>query len=279
MNRLAELPEFLRFGPKMEPQTPEITVIVSTYANREFIPKKLDEIRAQTAFERAEFLFIEPDSPERERDLIEPFCAEHANCRLLALDDRINLYQAWNLGWAEARAPLLCISNVDDSMHPKLLNRVISDMKKSDWDLATVLIAKQPIDGSMNDWSFDRILKLPLSKRPGPFFVWRKSLIESLGRFDESLEIVGDKDFWARAQAKGLRLGLIPLVGYLNTFHSKQLSKSGNASEKKRRERRICSKKGYPHVWPVPLCRNIRLISRLWRLPVWRNRYQMTGRK
>lgn len=251
----------------------EISVIISTYDDRDLIPKKLAEIKAQTFFEHAEFLFIEPDSPGKERELLEPFCRENPNCRLLALDERINLYQAWNLGWSEAQAPLVCITNMDDSMHPRLMEAVISGMSKEGWDIATVLIAKQPFDETSDDWSPSRIHRLELSTRPGPFFVWRKELIERLGAFDDSLQIVGDKDFWARAQDRKLRIGLLPFVGYLNTFHSNQLSKSADASRIKRIEREICSQKTYPHVWPEMLSHQIRRIRVLRRLPFWGRRY------
>lgn len=251
----------------------DISVIISTYDDRDLIPKKLAEILAQTFFERAEFIFIEPDSPGKERELLEPFCRQHTNCRLIALDERINLYKAWNLGWSEARAPLVCISNMDDSMHPRLLSLIHVGMSEKDWDVATVLIAKQSFDETTDDWSADRIRKLELSKRPGPFFVWRKDLNGGFGTFDDSLQIVGDKDFWARAQARGLRIGLVPVIAYLNTCHPNQLSKTGDASSRKRIERKICSKKHYPHVWPKDLCGQIRRVRLLRRLPFWGRRY------
>src|ERR1041384_2585971 len=163
--------------------TPRISVLISSYNNARFVVKKLAEIRAQTWFEHAEFLFIETASPERERDLFAPFCREHPNCRVLATDDRKSLYEAWNLGWREARAPLVCYSNMDDAMHPRLLEKVTGAMERERWDACTVLIAKQPMDARWNDWS--RANRLPLSTRPGPFAAWRSELSKSLGGFDE----------------------------------------------------------------------------------------------
>jgi len=91
-------------------------VLISSYNNARFVAKKLAEIKAQTWFARAEFLFLETGSPERERELFAPFCREHPNCRVLATAERKTLYQAWNLGWREARAPIVCYSNMDDAM-------------------------------------------------------------------------------------------------------------------------------------------------------------------
>ena len=165
----------------------EISVLISTYNDRDLVDKKLREIEAQTAFSRSEFIFVEPASPGNERELLEPFCEQYENCRLITLEERIGLYHAWNLGWAAASAPIVCISNMDDAMHPQLLEQVIEGMARNAWDVATVLIAKQVIDEDMNSWDQQCLRRLELSTRPGPSFAWRTELKDSFGMFDESL--------------------------------------------------------------------------------------------
>jgi len=66
-------------------------------------------------------------------------------------------------------APIVCISNMDDAMHPQLLEQVIEGMARNAWDVATVLIAKQVIDEDMNSWEHQRLRRLELSTRPGLF--------------------------------------------------------------------------------------------------------------
>lgn len=254
---------------------PEISVIISTYDDRALIGKKLDEICSQTQFLRAEFIFVEGGSPGKERELLEPFCREHPNCRLITVQNRISLYAAWNRGWEAASSPIVCISNMDDCMHPKLMACVIDAMTVEDWDLGTVLIAKQPMNQTANDWTRSRLETLALSKRPGSFFFWRKELLDTLGGFDESLEIVGDKDFWARAHAGGFKIGLIPKLGYLSTYHPNQLSKSEAAAQKKVFEREKCLKKDYAHLWPDELISKIRRIRILRMLPFLGQRYHI----
>ena len=65
-------------------EAPRISVLISTFNNARFVAKKLAEIRAQSWFNRAEFIFIETGSPEYERELLAPFCREHSNCRVVA---------------------------------------------------------------------------------------------------------------------------------------------------------------------------------------------------
>ena len=246
--------------PSTQSTLPELSVLISTYDDRALVEKKLREIQQQTTFLRTEFIFIESASPGKEREVLQPFCEQHANCRLIVVEERVGLYQAWNIGWEAAAAPLVCISNMDDTMYPLLLERVIEGMTQNTWDVATVLIAKQGIDDAMNSWDCARLRRLPLSTRPGAFFVWRKDLKDSLGMFNEALTIVGDKDFWARVGHLKLRIGLIPEILYLYTKHPAQLSKRAEFKERKRAERALCFDKGYPHVWPAKLHRKVRWI-------------------
>ena len=244
----------------MSSRSYEISVLISTYNDRDLVDKKLREIEAQTAFSRSEFIFVEPASPGNERELLEPFCEQYQNCRLITLEERIGLYHAWNLGWAAASAPLVCISNMDDAMHPELLERVLLDAQCRDWDVATVLIAKQPQSLGLDSWDCQRLSKLSWSTRPGAFFTWRKELESSLGMFNEDLEIVGDKDFWARVGHLKLKIELIPEVLYLYTKHPAQLSKRAEFKAKKKAEKQRCLKLGYRYDWPVSLRHRMRWI-------------------
>ncbi len=243
-------------------QTPRISVLLSCYNNARFVAKKLAEIRAQTLFSQAEFLFIETASPERERELFAPFCREFSNCRVIATDDRRTLYQAWNLGWAEARAPLVCYSNMDDAMHPLLLETVVAAMEARRLDVCSTLIAKQEMDAGWNDWDAARIVKLPLSTRLGPFAAWRRELRASLGGFDERFIAAADKEFWHRIARANLRVGLVPQILYLYTRNPASLSQDVRKSERWQKEKALLAET--KPAWPAALRWRIRAI-RAWR--------------
>ncbi|MDQ8195151.1 glycosyltransferase family 2 protein [Coraliomargarita sp. SDUM461004] len=246
---------------------PEISVVISTYDDRKFLAKKLKEVCAQTAFARAEFIFIEPASPGNEYELLLPFCEQYENCKLIRLEHRISLYQAWNLGWEAASAEIVCISNMDDAMHPELLERVIGGMRENDWDVASVLIAKQDFGDSVDCWEPEHLRELELSTRPGPFFAWKSDLKARIGMFDESLILTGDKDFWSKIIDCGLQGGLVRKVLYLYTKHSNQLSKREEFIQLKQKERKQCKSRAYPYVWPSWYARQVRLIRAVARVP------------
>jgi glycosyltransferase involved in cell wall biosynthesis len=252
----------------MSSSTFEISVLISTYNDRGLVEKKLREIRAQTAFDRAEFIFIEPASPGQERELLEPFCQQHTNCRLITFEQRLSLYKAWNIGWEAATARLVCISNMDDTMHPRLLERVLIKMPESECDLFSVLIAKQGIDADLNSFDISRLKQLDISLRPGPFFVWKRDLLADFGPFDDRFEVVGDKDFWARAHHRKLKIGLLPEVLYLYTKHPDQLSKSPAFLARRQADMALSATKAYPHRWSHTLQRQISRIRKMRRIPL-----------
>jgi len=110
--------------------------------------------------------------------------------------------------------------------------------------------------------------------RPGAFFAWKRELMkEHMGMFDERLELIGDKDFWARAASANWKMGLIPEILYLYTKHSAQLSKRVEFKSKKRAERVLCRDKDYPHVWPAKLHRKVSWIRWLRKLSFLRGRF------
>jgi GT2 family glycosyltransferase len=252
-----------------------ISVLISTYNNRRFVEKKLAEVRRQSIFAQAEFIFVETASPEHEREWLAPFCQTHPNCRLLASDTRQTLYEAWNLGWDAASAPLLCYSNMDDAMHPRLLEAVVAAMHQRPWDVCSVLIAKQyDNDPALDDWSIGRLRRLEWSLRPGPFSAWRADLKERIGQFDGRFVVSGDKDFWARITAHRFRVGLVKRVLYLYTKSTRQLSKARDTTWRQT-EVHLHQEKLYPLRWHPGLRWQIfwrrwvfRILPHLYTLPV-----------
>jgi GT2 family glycosyltransferase len=247
----------------------KISVIISTYSDREFVEKKLDEIRQQSIFEDAEFIFVEPDSPQRERELLAPFCNQHPNCRLLALEERVNLFRAWNIGWEQASAPLVCYSNMDDCMHPRLLEYVVSYMDTHDRDVCTVLTARQRLSdiSAREMWSLSSLKTMKLFHRPGAFTAWRRSLRDSIGVFDDAYYAAGDKEYWGRIINRGIKYGLVRKILYIYSKSEHQLSKSPQGEQRRQQDKERLLQTGYRRYWPYRIFPHyviMRLVFRLY---------------
>ena len=247
----------------------KISVIISTYNDRTFVEKKINEIKQQSIFDAAEFIFIEPDSPQQERELLAPFCEQYPNCKLVALDERVNLFRAWNIGWQQASAPIICYSNMDDSMHPRLLEHVVAGMNVHQWDVCTVLIARQLLSSidTKTMWMLDSLKAMNLFHRPGAFTAWRTSLRDTLGEFDDAYYAAGDKEFWGRIIDRELSYGLIRKILYIYSKSEHQLSKSPAGHQRRQQDKQRLLQTGYRRFWPYrpfPTYFLLRLVFRLW---------------
>ena len=244
---------------------PRISCIISTYSDIAFVEKKISEIRKQTIFEDIEFIFVETASPDRERDAIIPYTEKFPNIRLVTKDTRKTLYQAWNLGWEEATADIVCYSNMDDALHPECLERVVARMEADhDLELCSVMIAYQNKDspGRLDSFDVNRLKSLKIGRRPGPFSAWRKSISHKIGMFDEHYSIMGDMDFWSRAAHARLNATLIKKVLYIYTIAPSQLSKRSDTTE----EKNYASKKGIKLEWHPKVARAMLLHRKIFKL-------------
>jgi GT2 family glycosyltransferase len=247
----------------------KISVIISTYNDSEFVGKKLAEIRQQSIFEEAEFIFVEPASPQRERELLAPFCAQYPNCRLLALEERVSLFKAWNLGWEASSAPLVCYSNMDDSMHPRLLEYVVGAIDAHDWEVCTVLTARQPLSRipARELWSLASLRTMKLFHRPGAFTAWRRSLKDSIGVFEEAYYAAGDREFWGRIIDRGIKYGLVRKILYIYSKSEQQLSKLPAGEARRLQDKERLLQTGYRRYWPYRIFPHyviMRLVFRLY---------------
>ncbi len=249
----------------MQPTAYRISCIISTYCDAAYVSKKMEEIERQTIFDEVEFIFIETGSPECERELIRPYLDKFSNIKLLTTDDRMGLYQAWNMGWNAAQADVVCYSNMDDALHPCCLEYVANYMEaRREKDLCSVMIAYQyeTSKGDRDSFDSERLRHLKISRRLGPFTAWRKDVSERLGMFDENFQVMGDLDFWSRAIDSDVGIGMIYKVLYLYSVAPTQLSKSKGMET----ERRYSAGKGIGLSWLSWKGRLLLLHRKLFRL-------------
>ncbi len=247
------------------PHHPKISCIISTFNDADWVEKKISEIRQQTIFDQAEFIFVETDSPQKERDLIAPYTQRFSNIRLITSDKRETLYQAWNMGWDVARANLVCYSNMDDTMHPECLERVVKTMESDPTiELCSIMIAYQndQSPGTLNSFDPKRLKHLKIASRPGPFSAWRTEIKEKMLPFDGHYKIIGDLDFWSRAADVPLRAHLIKKVLYLYTTAPSQLSKRLD----KNPEREYAKNKGVTLRWHPQVANPMLLHRKIFRI-------------
>lgn len=192
-----------------------VTAIVSAYYAKEFIRSRLDNLMMQDP--RPEVIVV------AQTDSIEWAIASTYPVRLIKTPHVPTIYSAWNMAIKEATGEYITNANCDDHTFQgtySIMARILND----DSGIALVYGDEILIDENR---LWDRIkvrqecnFEILKSKCVvGPFPMWRKSLHDKYGYFDEKLKVCGDYEFWLRIARAGERLHHIQQ--FLGMYHKR----------------------------------------------------------
>jgi glycosyltransferase involved in cell wall biosynthesis/Flp pilus assembly protein TadD len=196
-------------APASPPESYLVSAIVSSYDAERFLRGKLEDLEAQTIADRLEIIVIDSASPGNEGAIVAEFQKRYDNIRYLRTDRRETVYQAWNRGIRMANGEFVTNANTDDRLrsdcyetlvralreHPECV-LAYPDMRITEQENAT-FEEHRPL--GTRDWPpFDRLALMELCC-VGPFPLWRRSLHEEIGYFDERYRSAADYEFWLRA--------------------------------------------------------------------------------
>jgi glycosyltransferase involved in cell wall biosynthesis len=186
---------------------PIVSAIVSTYNSERFFRGCLEDLVAQTLGDRLEILVIDSGSQENEGAIAREFQARHPNVRYVRTE-REPLYKAWNRAIRMARGRYLTNANTDDRHHPLALETMARALE-ADPEIALVyadLLISETANAPFGpehavgahqfvEYQLDYLLTGCFM---GPQPMWRRSLHDELGYFDERFKSAGDYEFWCR---------------------------------------------------------------------------------
>lgn len=192
---------------------PLVSIITSVYKSDEFITQFLEHMVKDPFFPRCELIIINANSPGNEEPIITEYCKKYPNIIYERLPADPGLYAVWNYAIKKARARYVTNLNTDDRRWPGSLERDYEYLERH-----------PEIDLVYSDfyWCFEpnrTSETLPTSTHicqtiefapcnmwccmPGPMPMWRKSVHEKCGFFDESYVSAGDFEFWNRMVQTG----------------------------------------------------------------------------
>jgi GT2 family glycosyltransferase len=194
-----------------------VSIITSLFKGGDYIEAFLENITSQTIFrDHCELIIVDASSPEGEGEVIARFQETHPNIVYRRMDSRIGIYEAWNIGIEMAKGRYLTNANLDDCRRADSLEiqaTILDSLPFVDVAYQDVLYSFEP------NISFDKIeahglkTNLPVISRynlsefnsphNGP--MWRKSLHEDVGLFNQNYRSAADFDFWLRCRLKGKR--------------------------------------------------------------------------
>lgn len=230
--------------------------------------KCLEDLENQTMQERMEIVVIDSASPEGEGRIVEQFQKKFNNIQYIRTEKRETLYAAWNRAIKLAKGDYLTSANTDDRHAPEAFETLSGALDQNKnvgvvyagcaiTDKANAGFSAARRIGEFKARRFDR-RRLFWDCLPGPQPMWRKSLHQEFGYFDESFTSAGDYEFWLRISSKAKFLHVPKTLGVF-LDHASSLSHQGKAAE----EIELARSRYWPPEWgprpkdPKPLLRKL----------------------
>ncbi len=227
------------FPYELEPILPKVSVIATYYNGAEHMKGFMETIVQQTIFDSCELILIDANSPYSEYEIIKPYLDKYQNIKYYKTDIRLSSMEAVNLATNKySTGEFITTISVDDRLSKNYLEVMSKHLfldKDVDLVYADALQTLKPNETFENNTSRGRLYEHSraqfsrenmIKSLGGMAPMYRRSLHDKVGGWDETLKNAGD---WA-FQLKAARMGSIfkkvniPLILYF--FNSQGLSTS-----------------------------------------------------
>lgn len=248
----------LQFIPPLV--VPKISIITSLYKGGKYIEHFMNEVTNQTVFKNCEFIILDANSPDGEYEIIKKYIEEHDNIIYERLETTPTVQETMNMAIKKCTGEFITLWNLDDTRAYEGLE-VLSKILMVDPSISLVYgeslqttkenetLGLNSSGGVLYQHSRMEFSKENMIKcLPGPMPLWRKSMTDEVGLFDETLKYAGDWDMWLRCVEAGHKFKRVPYVLGLYYMNPDGLSTSTkNAKERFIEEKSIFNK--YKHVF------------------------------
>jgi glycosyltransferase involved in cell wall biosynthesis/ADP-heptose:LPS heptosyltransferase len=248
-----------------------VTAIVSTYNSEQFLRGCLDNLEDQTIADKLEIIVINSGSQQNEEQIVHEFQKMYDNIVYIKTENREGLYTAWNRAVKVARGNFLTNANTDDRHRRDSLEIMANTMLENP---ETALVYADQICTDTPNPTFENYHATQMAKKPeysrqtllasccvGSQPMWRSSLHNEFGYFDDSLTCAGDWDFWNRISSK---YNFIHIPDFLGIYYHNEQGIEHCRKIHSLYERYIVGKRyGTPYISVIPLyqCRDNPLVS------------------
>ena len=235
---------------------PKVSIITSVYDGDEYIEEFMKDITSQTIFkEKCELVIINANSPGNEEEVILRYKEQFPdNIVYEKLDEDPGIYGTWNHAISISSGEFITNANLDDRKSKESLERhalSLCSSKEVDLVYTDMLITDKINETWENNTSNGRKYNMPefsfealkMVNMPHAAPMWRKSLHDKYGMFDESYRSAGDWEMWLRAASQGSQFKKAAGTYNLYCFNPKGVSTNPeNFSWKQEEEKKVFQK-------------------------------------
>lgn len=172
------------------------SAIISTYNSKRFLSHKIDNIRQSDIEIEIVIIDCSNDSDGINEDEL---------TKIIKIPERITVWEAVNIGIKNSSCDYVVQANTDDLVSPNAYRKQIDKLNEG-FDIS--YFDYHIVDGYHQNWktasdkSYSKYITpvkgYSIGNGLGMFPMWRKSLHEEVGYFDQNLEVYGDSLFWEK---------------------------------------------------------------------------------
>ena len=223
------------YGKKIEKfdinKLPKISLVTSIFKADEYIEQFMEDITRQTVFkDKCEWIIINPNSPGNEEEKIKPYLEKYPNIIYKRLDYDPGIYDTWNMAIKMSSGEYITNANADDRKSPNSIEEHAKMLYLNpDVDLvyADSFISRKPnerwedMNQNNEKYNFEQfsIEAMLRGNPPHNNPMWRKTIHDKNGYFNQKYKSAGDWDFWLRCafnDSKFMKINDILGVYYFN---------------------------------------------------------------
>lgn len=214
---------------------PKVSIVLPSYNGERYIGESIQSICNQT-YNDWELIIVDDCSTDNTLKIAKEFAEQDSRIRVVHNEKNRKLPASLNIGFSQVNGEYLTWTSDDNLYH---VNAIEIMVKYLDEHTMVPLVRSQMelIDenGNVIQESFDFDYEsFPYANNIGACFMYRRSVLDCIGNYDESLFCVEDYDYWMRIYEKYNCIGEISNLLYSYRVHSATLTstKSDQVKEK-----------------------------------------------
>ena len=204
--------------------TPIISCVLPTYNGAKYLQQALDALSSQD-FESFEVLIVDDCSTDETPAIAQSHCLRDSRFRVIRNSRNLKLPASLNVGFREARGKYWTWTSDDNFHQPNALS-VLSETLERRSEVGLVYTDQILVNEFGEVIQHTRALAsgmLVFGNTVGASFLYRKTVAEETGEYDENLFLAEDFDYWLRISKTSLIARLHePIYNY--RFHSGSLT-------------------------------------------------------
>lgn len=206
---------------------PKVSIVLPSYNGERYIREAIQSVCEQT-YRDWELIIVDDCSIDNTLKIAEYFSEKDGRIRVIHNDNNKRLPASLNIGFSQANGSYLTWTSDDNIYHKNAIEKMVDYL---DEHTVVPLVRSQMEIIDENNKIIEKKIDFDCESflfynNIGACFMYRKSVLECIGGYDENLFCVEDYDYWMRIYEKYNCIGGISDVLYSYRMHANTLTSS-----------------------------------------------------